>query len=434
MGGRVEHAVAGRGPNGPPTVADRTPTRTPLAPRVDAVTPAAPVPDLDDPVDRTAALARWTPWVVAALGFLYYLTPLAASIARGRPLPALLVAELVGAGVLAILALGWRASNPWGVTMAMVVLWAIAPTVIGAALVAQENLARRHRSRSVAVVLAVLLGAAKVVESVRSGFDPARSAFQVELILAGTGIVTATLVGLLRRSRAESAENARQAERARADAVASRISEARAAERERIAREMHDVVAHRISLIALHAGGLAYRSNVTVEEARDAARLIQTNAKASLDELRAMLATLRDADTPPEPPQPTLAELDVLVADATDAGQRVTLTTRGVLADLPNRLSRHAFRVAQECLTNARKHAPGVPVTLSVDVTDAAFTVRASNPLADLATPDRSGAGLGLVGVDERVALVGGTVRHGVHGGEFVVEATFPLGPTRGDA
>ena len=398
------------------------------------MTSAAPVPDLDDLVDRTAARVTWTPWVVAALGFLYYLTPLAASLAWGRPMPPLLVAQLVGAGALAIFALRWRASNPWGVTVAMVALWTVAPTVIGAALVAQENLARRHRSRSVAVVLGVLLGAAKVLESVRAGFDPARSAFQVELILAGAGIVIATLVGLLRRSRAESAENARQAEQARAHAEASRISEARASERERIAREMHDVVAHRISLVAMHAGGLAYRSNLTVDEARDAARLIQTNARASLDELRAMLATLRDADTPPEPPQPTLAELDVLVADATDAGQRITLTTRGVLADVPARLSRHAFRVAQECLTNARKHSPGSPVTLTLDVTPAAVTLRASNPLADLAAPDRSGAGLGLVGVDERVALVGGTVRHGVHGGEFVVEATFPLGPTRGDA
>lgn len=398
------------------------------------MTHAPPVIDLDDPVDRTPGRASWTPWVVAALGYLYYLTPVAASLAWGRSLPPLVLVELVGGGALALLALRWRSSHAWGVAMAMVALWTISPAVIGAALVAQENLTRRHRSRRVAVVVGLLMWTAKLFELLRSGAEPTRSAFQIELILAAAGLVTATLVGLLRRSRAEAAEHAARARAARAEAIAARINEARLAERERIAREMHDVVAHRISLVALHAGGLAYRRDLTVAEAQDAARLIQANAQASLDELRAMLSTLRSADAPPEPPQPTLDELHVLVADATDAGQRIDLTTAGDLATVPARVSRQAFRVVQECLTNARKHAPGAPVELDVTVTPDAVAVRAANPLADLAPPDRSGAGLGLVGVAERVALAGGTVTHGVRDGEFVVAATLPTDLTRGDA
>lgn len=367
-----------------------------------------------------------TPWIVAVLGYLYYLAPIPAAILAGHPLPALVVTRLVGAGALAILALRWRGSHPWGVTLATGWVLALTPSALGAALVAQENLARRHPSRGVVVLTGVLLCLAKLVDLF--GVEPSRSAWQVELILAAGGVLVATLVGLLRRSRAEAAESARAAEAARADAVAARVNEARLAERERIAREMHDVVAHRISLVAMHAGALAYRTNLDPDEARATARLIQGNAQASLEELRAMLTTLRHADAPPEPPQPTLAELPVLLADAEDAGQRITLTTSGEVATVPVRVSRQALRIVQESLTNARKHAPGTPVTLAVTVGEGAVLLQCANPLPQAVARDRQGAGLGLVGVSERVAAVGGTVTYGVHGGEYVVAATLPLG------
>ncbi len=374
------------------------------------------------------------PWVVAGLGFLYYLTPIAAAVVADRSLPADIITRLVLGGVVGLVLLRWRHAHPLGVAVALVPLWALTPSVIGAALVAQENLARRHASRATTVAVGVGLGLAKLVELTSNGVDPTSSAYQVELVLAGAGLVTATLIGLLRRSRAESAEHARRAEAARLDAEAARVNEARLAERERIAREMHDVVAHRISLVAMHAGALAYRTDVDPERAREAARLIQVNAQASLDELRAMLASLRGVDAPPEGPQPTLAELNVLVADAEDAGQDVTLTRSGDLAAVPTRVSRQAFRIVQECLTNARKHAPGAPVGVELVAGEGVLTLRATNGLADLA-PDRTGAGLGLVGIAERVGLVGGTVSHGVREGEFVVEAALPLGgPMREDA
>ena len=90
--------------------------------------------------------------------------------------------------------------------------------------------------------------------------------------------------------------------------------------------------------------------------------------------------------------------------------------------------SRQAFRIVQECLTNARKHAPGAPVHLSLTARDEVLHLRVSNPLADLAIPDASGSRLGLVGIAERVGLVGGTLTHGVQDGQFVVDAALPWG------
>ena len=192
---------------------------------------------------------------------------------------------------------------------------------------------------------------------------------------------------------------------------------------------MHDVVAHRISLIALHAGALAHHMRSEQGEAGDLARAIQTNAQSSLDELRAMLARLRGNAAPPEPPQPTLSGLDALLADARSAGQQVAVELDGDPAEVPDRVSRHAYRIVQEGLTNARKHAPGAPVALSLETTADRLRVVVRNRLADLAQPDRSGSGLGLVGIAERVDLVGGDLSHGIEGGEFILEATLPYAP-----
>jgi len=96
---------------------------------------------------------------------------------------------------------------------------------------------------------------------------------------------------------------------------------------------------------------------------------------------------------------------------------------------VPARGPRHAYRIVQEGLTNARKHAPGAPVTLSLETTADRLRVVVRNRLADLAQPDRSGSGLGLVGIAERVDLVGGDLSHGIEGGEFILEATLPYAP-----
>ena len=366
-------------------------------------------------------------WVVAALGFLYYCQLLAIPLVNpSRHLDPGLVVLLLGPGLVAMLLLAWLRRAPIPVAVSLAGLWLLSPTVFGPAMAAQAHIAR-HRRGIDAIAVACVLVAAKSVVMLHDASGG--SAVRVEVLISATGVVIALLIGLLGRSTTDANQQRAAAQAAQQDAWEAQLNEARLLERERIAREMHDVVAHRISLIALHAGALAHHMRSEQGEAGDLARAIQTNAQSSLDELRTMLARLRGNAAPPEPPQPTLSGLDALLADARSAGQQVAVELGGDPAEVPDRVSRHAYRIVQEGLTNARKHAPGAPVALSLKTTADRLRVVVRNRLADLAQPDRSGSGLGLVGIAERVDLVGGDLSHGIEGGEFILEATLPYAP-----
>ena len=366
-------------------------------------------------------------WVVAALGFLYYCQLLALPLINpSRHLDPGLVAMLLGPGLVAMLLLVWLRRAPIPVAVSLAGLWLLSPAVFGPAMAAQAHIAR-HRRGIDAIAVACVLIAAKSVIILR---DPSGdSATRIEVFISATGVIIALLVGLLDRSTTDAKQQRAAAQAARQDAWEAQLNETRLVERERIAREMHDVVAHRISLIALHAGALAHHMRSDEGEAGDLARAIQTNAQSSLDELRTMLARLRGNAAPPEPPQPTLSGLDALLADARSAGQQVAAELDGDPAEVPDRVSRHAYRIVQEGLTNARKHAPGSPVALSLETTSDRLRVVVRNRLADLAQPNRSGSGLGLVGIAERIDLVGGDLSHGIEGEEFILKATLPYTP-----
>ena len=366
-------------------------------------------------------------WAVAALGFLYYCPPLVIPLINpSHHLDPGRAVLLLGPGLVAMLLLVWLRRAPIPVAVSLAGLWLLSPAVFGPAMAAQAHIAR-HRKGIDAIAVACVLVAAKSVVMLHDASGG--SAVRVEVLISATGVVIALLVGLLGRSTTDANQQRAAAQAARQDAWEAQLNEARLLERERIAREMHDVVAPRISLIALHAGALAHHMRSEQGEAGDLARAIQTNAQSSLDELRAMLARLRGNAAPPEPPQPTLSGLDALLADARSAGQQVAVELDGDPAEVPDRVSRHAYRIVQEGLTNARKHAPGAPVALSLETTADRLRVVVRNRLADLAQPDRSGSGLGLVGIAERVDLVGGDLSHGIEGGEFILEATLPYAP-----
>ncbi len=208
------------------------------------------------------------------------------------------------------------------------------------------------------------------------------------------------------------------------------VHAAQAGERTRIAREMHDVLAHRISLVAMHAGGLAYRDDLSREETADAARLVQDNARQALAELRQVLGVLRPDGTGIEPPQPTLEMLPTLIAEVREAGVDVDLEGSLAEGDPPDLVSRTAFRLVQEALTNARKHAPGAPIRvrldgrpgglLAIEVTNGSAAPGVRPVVAD-------GSGLGLAGLAERVDLAGGTIDYGPDGKHgFAVRAWLP--------
>uniref|UniRef100_UPI000ABA6EF9 sensor histidine kinase n=1 Tax=Nocardiopsis listeri TaxID=53440 RepID=UPI000ABA6EF9 len=185
------------------------------------------------------------------------------------------------------------------------------------------------------------------------------------------------------------------------------------AERTRIAREMHDVVAHRVSLMVLHAGGLEVSS--IDERTERAAGLIRTTGREALTELRGILGVLREEEgqAAPTAPQPVLADVEGLVAQWRGAGMDVVCEHDGERGVLPLGVQRTAFRVVQEALTNAAKHATGARVRVGLCYGVGRLEVEVSNgPVPGVVhSPPRSG--YGLTGLRERVALAGGEVSAG---------------------
>ncbi|WP_110048645.1 sensor histidine kinase [Nocardiopsis sp. L17-MgMaSL7] len=181
------------------------------------------------------------------------------------------------------------------------------------------------------------------------------------------------------------------------------------AERNRIAREMHDVVAHRVSLIVLHAGGLEV--STSDPRALETAGLIRGTGRQALGELRDILGVLRQQPSGPAPgqPQPTLERVRELLDEWREAGMTVELRD-GLpgAGDLPLTVQRAAFQVVKEGVTNAAKHAAGADVTVSVRVDGETLTVEVANaePPSDLVPPPESG--YGLSGLRERVDALGG--------------------------
>ncbi len=221
------------------------------------------------------------------------------------------------------------------------------------------------------------------------------------------------------RARAEAAEAERDL----------RVREAQSDERNRIAREMHDVLAHRLSLVSMHAGVLALRDDLSREETREIAGIINENTRASLVELRGVLGSLRSADDQVAPPQPTLAELPQLFDRFAELGSKVVTKVELPEGSVPPLISRHAYRIIGEALTNAHKHAPGQPVEVQVvGAPGSGVSIRCVNQLAALAVDEVSvpGAGVGLSGIRERVKICGGTMEHGVKDGDFVLEVWLP--------
>jgi signal transduction histidine kinase len=231
---------------------------------------------------------------------------------------------------------------------------------------------------------------------------------------------------LLTASWREAAERARAEQELRAE-------QARSVERARIAREMHDVLAHRISLVSMHAGALELRLESSGdEEVVRSAETIRRSAHAALEDLRDILGVLREQSTQSATtPQPTLSDLPALVAEVVAAGTPVDLQVDVADPDgVPEALGRTAFRVVQEGLTNVRKHAPGHRAHVVVDGRRGRSLRVVVRDAPDGSAARRRGSapesGFGLVGLRERVELVGGAVRAHRVGDGFEVSAKLP--------
>jgi signal transduction histidine kinase len=204
-------------------------------------------------------------------------------------------------------------------------------------------------------------------------------------------------------------------------------------ERTRIARELHDVVAHHMSLIAVQAETAPYRISDLPESARAEFASLSGVAREALAEMRRLLGVLRYDQPAGLAPQPQLSDLPALVDAARRAGVSVELAVPRAMGDVPSGVAVCAYRIVQESLSNASQHAPGAAVSVSVGHDGGVVLLRVANGPGGPAGPSRSepGPGHGLTGMRERVALLGGSLSAGPSaGGGFVVSAVLPLGRT----
>ncbi|MEJ3651685.1 histidine kinase [Actinomycetes bacterium KLBMP 9759] len=396
----------------------------------------------------TGAPARRTPrdWAVDLVMFTFAVVMAAVEqLALAVPLtlqlpPWLRVVDPV-LGVACCLALWWRRPYPVATGVLAAVGLALSNTASPVAVVLLFSLAL-HRGWRWAVPVtagALLLGAPYIYAYFPAAIGPpALWMFAVTLgaalvVSAGLGVRARRqlVVALRQRADDERREHARQ------------LEESRRAERQLIAREMHDVLAHRISLLSVHAGALEYRTAQaergtaappSAADVHHAVSVVRSNANQALAELRDVLHLLRspgstgDAEDRRAAPQPTLERLPALVDEARRSGQRVELDLDGALTSLRPQVQRTVFRTVQEGLTNARKHAPGAAVDVRARVGDADdVLVEISNavPLG-ITSGEIPGAGAGITGLTERVRLHGGHLASGISDGRFRLRVRIP--------
>ncbi len=328
-------------------------------------------------------------------------------------------------GLASIIALWWRRRYPAAVGAGTMIVSIVSASAGGAAMIALFSATVRASRTGLIVVWSLALAGAFLYPLV----FPAGDGYLLELLLGLLVTVVVVGWGLFARARRQLVLSLRErAERLEAE-QRMQLEQARAAERRRIAREMHDVLAHRVSLLTLHAGALEFRPDAPPEEIAEAAGVIRASAHDVMQELREVIGVLREGEEGTERPQPTLADIPGLVEESRAAGMHVECRLDEV--DVPAATGRTAYRIVQEGLTNARKHAPAAAVTVTVAARESAGLVvevvsrRAVGVAA--AGPPPPGSGTGLIGLAERVALAGGEFSHGPRaGGDHVVHAELP--------
>jgi signal transduction histidine kinase len=307
----------------------------------------------------------------------------------------------------------------------------VPPVVLGPAIVVAVYSVAAYGGWwvSLAGLAAAELGAAAVQ------LTPGR--FQALTVVSnGLAIGAAWLVGHFvgaRRAYTARLERTAELERARAELARRAVTE----ERLRLARELHDVVAHSISVIAVQSGVGAHVAHTQPEEAAKALAAIEATSRAALTELRRLLGVLRQEGEPQGSlaPVPGLADLDALLAEVAKAGLAVKLQVEGTPSQLPAGVDLSAYRIVQEALTNVVKHAGPARAQVVVGYRDHEVTVEVSDDGRGVTAPTGDGparVGHGLIGMRERVQAFGGDLQVGPRpGGGFRVAARLPLAAER---
>ncbi|MFF4120593.1 sensor histidine kinase [Streptomyces sp. NPDC001714] len=348
-------------------------------------------------------LLRWPAVVLAGLG--------CCALAWRRRHPFGVLAVAVGCGV-GFLVLGFRES----------------PVVISPVLVSVYTVGvltdRRSTWTAAAASAAVLVGTAIAVAP-HSWLDPDNAA-----MLAWTALPAAVGDGMRSRRAYVAAveERAEHAERTREQEARQRV----AAERVRIARELHDIVAHHIALINAQAGVAAHLVERRPEQILAALEGIRDTSRSALDELRVTVGLLRQSGDPvaSRDPVPGLAQVPALLASFERVGLRVSHVRRGIGVPLAPAVGLAAYRIVQEALTNVRKHAGADHARLILHYLPERLTITVEDDGRSAGQPPPAGTGHGLIGMRERAATVGGRLHAGPRpGGGFCVTADLPLRP-----
>jgi signal transduction histidine kinase len=329
-------------------------------------------------------------------------------------------------GLVAYVLVHLRRRSPVAVAVTVAVLAAFSGASAGPAVLALVSVATRRRWREVVPLGLLNLATAQLW----TWLTLPTTEDSLWVLLVANIVAVGAMIGwgLYLGSRRELVWTLRQrAERAEAEQEL-RVAQSRTNERARIAREMHDVLGHRISQISMQAGALGYRSDLDLEQMRAGTAVIQQQAHEALRELRVVLGVLRDADGAVlDAPQPTYADVADLVEGARSAGQRVELVDAlGPDRTPPDLVGRTVYRIVQEGLTNAGRHAPGALLTVSLSGSpEEGLSVELRNPVG-FGSALMPGAGLGLVGLTERAELGGGRLEHERSDGCFVVRGWLP--------
>jgi signal transduction histidine kinase len=337
----------------------------------------------------------------------------------------------IALGMVCLVSLWWRRSHPGAVGTLAALAGVVSASAAGPGLVAGFNVALRGTRQEIIRVIVITAVAIQVYPRIYDSPEP----YLLDVFIGGLIAAIVISWGLLARvGRQHVLELRERATRTEAE-QRLRLEQARDAERRRIAREMHDVLAHRVSLLALHAGALEFRRDASAEEVAEATGVIRATAQSALEELREVIGVLRDGseEGAPEPPQPTLVDVPALVEESRAAGMRVRCTIEVDAPEtVPAALGRTVYRIVQEGLTNARKHAPAAAVDVTIAGSEELVVeVVSRRPVGvAVAASPLPGSGSGLIGLGERVALAGGELRHGPDAaGDFVLRATLPRTP-----
>lgn len=379
---------------------------------------------------------RLAPWAVALTVFGFALGSVQGYV--GVPSDSRAVVKLglvAAAGVTAGLARRWRWPLFVVAALNLLTLSVWAPAV-AASYYAGTTLRRRgHLMVYLLAGLGVWLASVFVARAAGGERAITVGTFPNALFYLLIAMVLPVVVGLWVGARRQVLEGLRErAERLERE-QAARADQAAAEERSRIAREMHDVVAHRVSLMVLHAGALEVRApdDAIAEEAR----LIRTTGREALANLREVLGVLRsptgradagETDHALAPP-PVLLDLDGLLEQSRSAGLPVTRTDEGSPRRLPVIVEQTAYRVVREGLTNVHKHAAGAETEVVLRYLPDRLDVEVRNGPPGRPVDPLPGSGLGLLGLRERIELLGGRLTAGPDGGGFRLHAGLPADP-----